>query len=144
MWPLSQNVTKPHINEIMSRFGKISSIDMEPATVKEKTPLSKAFVEYGNGKDAEDAAFGIHKGSIDGVEVNSRLLNPTENDERQTRSRLPIRRGNGYRRIGERRQDDAFQRRHGRGSNQPRRFRRSSPLRSARMRSRSPSYIRRY
>uniref|UniRef100_A0A8C3F5J7 RNA binding protein with serine rich domain 1 n=1 Tax=Chrysemys picta bellii TaxID=8478 RepID=A0A8C3F5J7_CHRPI len=68
---LTRNVTKDHIMEIFSTYGKIKMIDMPVDRLNPHLSKGYAYVEFENPDDAEKALKHMDGGQIDGQEITA-------------------------------------------------------------------------
>ncbi|XP_053164892.1 RNA-binding protein with serine-rich domain 1-like [Hemicordylus capensis] len=68
---LTRNVTKDHIMEIFSTYGKIKMIDMPVDRLNLHLSKGYAYVEFENPDDAEKALKHMDGGQIDGQEITA-------------------------------------------------------------------------
>ncbi|KAI2647845.1 RNA-binding protein with serine-rich domain 1 [Labeo rohita] len=68
---LTRNVTKEHIQEIFSTYGKIKMIDMPPDRLHPNLSKGYAYVEYESPEDAQKALKHMDGGQIDGQEITA-------------------------------------------------------------------------
>ena len=84
---LTRNVTKDHIREIFSTFGKVRVIDMP---VERMHPgLSDAYVEFETPDGAEKALKHMDGGQIDGQEIRATAVPPLRRLSPRRRMRSP-------------------------------------------------------
>ncbi|EGF82979.1 LOW QUALITY PROTEIN: expressed protein [Batrachochytrium dendrobatidis JAM81] len=111
VYPLTNNVEKAHVREILTYFGDVVRVDLqrvrggsangdgglkiaEIATTSSEndhdngtgdlknTPHQKAIVEMSTVKDADEVVHGMHNGMIDGLTINVVMLTAVENENR--------------------------------------------------------------
>nr|4A8X_A Chain A, RNA-BINDING PROTEIN WITH SERINE-RICH DOMAIN 1 [Homo sapiens] len=68
---LTRNVTKDHIMEIFSTYGKIKMIDMPVERMHPHLSKGYAYVEFENPDEAEKALKHMDGGQIDGQEITA-------------------------------------------------------------------------
>ncbi|OAJ35914.1 hypothetical protein BDEG_20142 [Batrachochytrium dendrobatidis JEL423] len=111
VYPLTNNVEKAHVREILTYFGDVVRVDLQRvrggsangdgglkiagiATTSSEndhdngtgdlknTPHQKAIVEMSTVKDADEVVHGMHNGMIDGLTINVVMLTAVENENR--------------------------------------------------------------
>ncbi|OBS66118.1 hypothetical protein A6R68_05342, partial [Neotoma lepida] len=78
---LTTNVTKDHIMEIFSTFGKIKMIDMPVEKMHPHLSKGYAHVEFENPDEVEKALKHMAGGQIDGQEITATAVTPTDEEE---------------------------------------------------------------
>ncbi|EDV27742.1 uncharacterized protein TRIADDRAFT_9217, partial [Trichoplax adhaerens] len=69
---LTRNATKDHVQEIFSNYGKVKNVDV-PTDRANGLPRGFAYIEFENGKSAENAIKYMNGGQIDGQAVTVAL-----------------------------------------------------------------------
>ena len=90
VYNITRNVTKKHILEIFSAYGKVLGVYI-PKERNNVVNKSYAFIEYENREMAEKASLYMDGGQIDGVFIKIEILEPKnyikESQRRMSRSR---------------------------------------------------------
>ncbi len=98
---LSRNVTRDHIVEIFSVYGKVASVDLP--TSRNFVHPGYAYVEYEEHADCEKAMRHMNGGQIDGQEVLAQFVLDQRKREVRPRKISPQRRRPSWRRSPPRR-----------------------------------------
>lgn len=95
VYNITRNVTKKHLEEIFSAYGKVLGVYI-PKDENRKLNKNYAFIEYETKEMAEKASLYMDEGQIDGVFVKTEIIEPKkdialkevdENQKRKSRSR---------------------------------------------------------